>query len=184
MGRWFDVRAFPIGDPDSLRIAVLFNDITARVEADQEREALLERERRARAAAEAFLAVMSHELRTPVTSIYGAANLLAREGTRADAAELAQDIVAETERLQRIIDDLLVLSGVERGFLHLSPEPMLLQPCGRRGGRGCPSPSPVGDDRPRGPAPAAGVRRIRPLCARSCTTSCPTPPSTRARPDR
>ena len=126
MGRWFDVRAFPIGEPDSLRIAVLFNDITARVEADQEREALYERERRARAAAEAFLAVMSHELRTPVTSIYGAANLLAREGTRADAGELAQDIVAETERLQRIIDDLLVLSGVERGFLHLSPEPMLL----------------------------------------------------------
>ena len=126
MGRWFDVRAFPIGEPDSLRIAVLFNDITARVEADQEREALLERERRARAAAEAFLAVMSHELRTPVTSIYGAANLLAREGTRADAAELAHDIVAETERLQRIIDDLLVLSGVERGVLHLSPEPMLL----------------------------------------------------------
>ncbi len=126
MGRWFDVRAVPIGEPDSLRIAVLFNDITARVEADKEREALYERERRARAAAEAFLAVMSHELRTPVTSIYGAASLLARGGDRADAGELAQDIVAETERLQRIIDDLLVLSGVERGFLQLSPEPMLL----------------------------------------------------------
>jgi len=127
MGRSFDVRAFPIGQPDSLRIAVLFTDITARVDADQEREALYDRERRARAAAEAFLAVMSHELRTPITSIYGNASLLARGPARADAGDLANDIVAEAEQLQRIIDDLLVLSGVERGFLHLSPEPMLLR---------------------------------------------------------
>ena len=126
LGRWFDVKAFSLGPPGSLRIAILFDDVTDRVRAEQEREASLDRERRARSAAEAFLAVMSHELRTPITSIYGTASLLARPNGRSDVQELASDIVAETERLQRIIDDLLVLSGVERGLLELAPEPLLL----------------------------------------------------------
>jgi PAS domain S-box-containing protein len=127
MGRWFDVNALRLGAPENLQVALLFNDITERRRTEEEREAQLERERLAREAAEAFLAVMSHELRTPVTSIYGTASLLARNPRRADLVDLVADIQEEAERLQRIIDDLLVLSGVERGLLQLAPEPILLQ---------------------------------------------------------
>lgn len=102
-------------------------DLTIQRRAQQEREAQLERERHGREAAEAFLAVMSHELRTPVTSIYGSASLLARDPRRADAPELVADMLDESDRLMRIIDDLLVLSGVDRGLLQLAPEPVLLQ---------------------------------------------------------
>ena len=84
-------------------------------------------ERRRRESAEAFLAVMSHELRTPITSISGNAALLARNPGRHDAEELIADMQAEIERLTRIVDDLLVLSGVDRGLLELSAEPVLLQ---------------------------------------------------------
>jgi PAS domain S-box-containing protein len=87
----------------------------------------LEQERRAREAAEAFVAVMSHELRTPVTSIYGVAKLLERDLTSPRAADLVHDIADESERLIRIIEDLLVLSGVGSGHIPLSREPVLVQ---------------------------------------------------------
>ncbi|WP_435021364.1 PAS domain S-box protein [Tundrisphaera sp. TA3] len=39
--RWFEVSAFRHGDPEGRRVAVLFNDITTRVRAEQDRERLL-----------------------------------------------------------------------------------------------------------------------------------------------
>jgi signal transduction histidine kinase len=126
MGRTFDVYAFPVGDPADRRVAILFTDVTEERRAAGEREALLEREREGRAAAEAFLAVMSHELRTPVTTVYGTTTLLRKDPTRPDLPELLGDIEDEAERLLRIIDDLLVLSRVERGLVTLDPEPLLV----------------------------------------------------------
>jgi signal transduction histidine kinase len=76
---------------------------------------------------EAFTGVLSHELRTPVTTIYGIATLLARSPGRADAASLAEDIEDESDRLRRIIEDLLVLSRAERGHLAVPVEPVLVQ---------------------------------------------------------
>ena len=102
-------------------------DVTPEFERERQQAGRLERERRAREAAEAFLAVMSHELRTPITSIYGTATVIARDPHRPDVADLVADVVDEAERLRRITDDLLVLSGVERGVIHLAPEPVMLQ---------------------------------------------------------
>jgi signal transduction histidine kinase len=72
------------------------------------------------------MAVMSHELKTPVTSIYSAASLIRKSPGRPDLSELVDDIEEEADRLLRIVDDLLVLSGVERGLIMLSPEPILI----------------------------------------------------------
>ena len=79
-------------------------DVTARKEAELLRDA--------------FLSVLSHELRTPATTISGGAQLLVARGKRLDAAtreDLARDIAAESDRLCRMIDDLLVLARAERG---------------------------------------------------------------------
>jgi PAS domain S-box-containing protein len=49
MDRWFDVEAFRIGEPEDRRVAVLFDDITERKEAEAERAALvaeIDRQRR------------------------------------------------------------------------------------------------------------------------------------------
>jgi signal transduction histidine kinase len=122
-------RARVIADDDGvpLRLIGTNRDVTPEFDRERDQAAQLERERRAREAAEAFLAVMSHELRTPITSIYGTASVIARDPHRADVADLVADIVDEAERLRRITDDLLVLSGVERGLLQLAPEPVMLQ---------------------------------------------------------
>ena len=110
-----------------IRLIGTNRDVTPERTRERDQAAQLERERRGREAAEAFLAVMSHELRTPITSIYGTATVIARDPHRADVAELVADVVDEAERLRRITDDLLVLSGVERGLIQLAPEPVMLQ---------------------------------------------------------
>ncbi len=69
-------------------------------------------------ARDAFLGVLSHELRTPVTTIHAAAQFLAGRGETQTASvrqELAGDILAESDRLGRMVDDLLVLARAERG---------------------------------------------------------------------
>lgn len=76
---------------------------------------------------DAFVGVMSHELRTPVTTIYGAVKLLVKWPRRPDLESLLSDIEEEADRLQRITEDLLVLSRAEHGLVEVRPEPVLLQ---------------------------------------------------------
>jgi two-component system OmpR family sensor kinase len=64
-----------------------------------------------------FLADASHELRTPLTAIRGGAQVL-RLGWATDPEDLAEalaHIQTETERMSRLVDDLLVLSRHEAG---------------------------------------------------------------------
>ncbi len=73
---------------------------------------------RANAAKDEFLGLVSHELRTPITVIYGNSQVLSRRrGSLDDDAvvEALVDINAEADRLNRIIENLLILARVERG---------------------------------------------------------------------
>ena len=73
-----------------------------------------------------FLSMVSHELRTPIATILGNGQLLLRRGAmlqESDKQQALVDIVSETERLQRIIENLLVLSRMEAGR-ELDPEPL------------------------------------------------------------
>ncbi len=64
----------------------------------------------------AFVAVASHELRTPLTALRGFSELLARRRfAPEEVARLATIMTRETERLARIVEDLLDLSRLERG---------------------------------------------------------------------
>ena len=92
-----------------------------------ERSRLYAHEREARQLQEAFIGVMSHELRTPITTILAGSKLLSRSATLDDRnRDLASDIEAEADRLFRLIEDLLVLSRLERGNLALIDEPVHL----------------------------------------------------------
>jgi signal transduction histidine kinase len=64
-----------------------------------------------------FLAIASHELRTPLTALQGFAELLSTRAFRPpEVRRLAGIIHLETERLTRIVSDLLDLSHLERGL--------------------------------------------------------------------
>jgi PAS domain S-box-containing protein len=114
-----------VGNP--VRMIGTGQDITERRRIFDERDRLLADERRAREFREAFVDVISHELRTPITTIMGLAQILARPGRaddEADRAALLEDVRSESERLHRLVEDLLVLSRVERGRLEVEPEPL------------------------------------------------------------
>lgn len=75
----------------------------------------MERERR-------FTADASHELRTPLTLIRGNAELLTRHLDRPirEYADVVQDIIAESDRLSRLVGDLLTLARAGEGRLQLA----------------------------------------------------------------
>ena len=92
-----------------------------------ERAILHAHDEEARRFQEAFIGVVSHELRTPITTIVAGSRLLKRrldEGS--PAAELSEDIEIEADRLTRIVDDLLVLSRLERRHLTIGDDPVHL----------------------------------------------------------
>jgi signal transduction histidine kinase len=118
-----EVDAFGPGDRDLLVavVAVLGGHVElAAHHADGQRSAALR---------EAFVGVISHELRTPITTIYGLARILRQRGDSLDAAartEAVADIEAESDRLYRLVEDLLVLSRAESGRVEIEPEPINL----------------------------------------------------------
>jgi signal transduction histidine kinase len=70
-----------------------------------------------------FVANVSHELRTPLTVVSGFAETLAHDDPPAEARrEFAAMILANTERMQQIVDDLLDLSRIESGGWVPKPE--------------------------------------------------------------
>ncbi|HJP90427.1 MAG TPA: chemotaxis protein CheB [Pyrinomonadaceae bacterium] len=105
----------------------ILHDISARKQAESEKERLMDRERKARAEADAanrfkdeFLAIVSHELRTPLNAIGGWAEMLKSGKLDQASAERAIDTIARNARAQAtIIDELLDTSRIITGKLKL-----------------------------------------------------------------
>ncbi len=99
--------------------AVLFLLVVARVGGLM---ADVSRYRRVERLKDEFVSVVSHELRTPLTSIRGALGLVASgvTGPLSDKSQRMLDIaVANTDRLVRLINDILDLERMESGKLTL-----------------------------------------------------------------
>ena len=76
-----------------------------------------------------FLGMLSHELRTPVTAIFGGSQLLRRTNLdEGDRREIVNDIVTESERLERLVENLLVLARAERHVVEGGKDPVMVRP--------------------------------------------------------
>lgn len=126
-------RRMPIGPRDRRdevgRLAEEFNQMLSRLQASYDQlEQALGAQRR-------FVADASHELRTPLTSLRGNVDLLRQMqqvalAPAADADEQTQvlaDMAAETERMSRLVADLLLLAQADAGQ-HLELEPTAVAP--------------------------------------------------------
>ena len=75
-----------------------------------------------------FVAVASHELRTPATSVYGALTTLrARELEPDVRAALEEMAWKESDRMRRLIEQLLDLSRLDARSVQVRPEPIALR---------------------------------------------------------
>ncbi|HEX9257031.1 MAG TPA: ATP-binding protein [Actinomycetota bacterium] len=95
---------------------------SARLRADQ--AATVQRLRELDEMKSDFVAITSHELRTPLSGIRGFVDMLRRRGsdlTIDQRDEYLSIVLTQTDRLIRLVEDLLVVSRVEAGKLSLEP---------------------------------------------------------------
>jgi two-component system phosphate regulon sensor histidine kinase PhoR len=111
-GRWFRVNAVNLrdGDEKPLGYILVFHDATELKQLETVRAD--------------FVANVSHELRTPLTAIRGYAETLLRNppADARDSEHFLSIIHRHSERLGRLIDDLLILSDLESGKIQLAKE--------------------------------------------------------------
>jgi len=128
MGRWFDVYATRLEGPDSRRVAVLFQDITAqkRNEEDLRRIAadLSETNRRKTE----FLAVLAHELRNPLAPIRTGLELMRMEKAAPPSVTRIRAMMErQVGHMVHLIDDLLDIARISSGKVELKKTLLTLQ---------------------------------------------------------
>ena len=97
------------------------NDEIGRLAATMNR--MLERLEYARNSQRRFVSDTSHELRSPITIIRQYAEVELAHPDRMTAQELADVVLAEQQRIQRLVEDLLVLARADE-HVPLSREPV------------------------------------------------------------
>ncbi len=75
-----------------------------------------------------FIADVSHELRTPLTVLRGNAQVGLTLGSDPDHAQLLEDIVAESKRMSRLVEDLLFLARSDSASPPLEFETVAVAP--------------------------------------------------------
>jgi len=101
-------------------------DVTERIEAEDALRQTATALEASNAVKDEFLGLVSHELRTPVTTIFGNAIVLRdRRELEATEREIVSDIGEDSERLLRIVENLLQLSRLGSG-VRFETEPQVL----------------------------------------------------------
>ena len=122
-------------DGDVVQVAGTAREVSQRRAAQADLASALARERAARAEAERssrvkddFLATLSHELRTPLNAILGWAQMVRRPDAAPEDVDHGLAVIERNARAQaQLIDDLLDMSRITSGKLHLDIQPVLVR---------------------------------------------------------
>jgi signal transduction histidine kinase len=78
-----------------------------------------------------FIALAAHELRTPATTVYGLATTLRERRSELDGdlvEHLEETLWAQSDRMRRLVEQLLDLSRLDAASIAISREQILLEP--------------------------------------------------------
>jgi signal transduction histidine kinase len=101
----------PVGRDEIHRLAVTLNNMLDRLEAGRARQ----RE---------FVGDAAHELRSPLTNMRTQLEVAQRLGPAADWPSVSEDLLTDTQRLARLVDDLLLLARSDGSPRLSRPEPV------------------------------------------------------------
>jgi signal transduction histidine kinase len=135
-GAWLSARALkPVSDITAAALTISIENLSRRLpvpETGDEIERLtevlntmLERLESAVRTLSQFVADASHELRTPLAVIRTGAELALRRSRSTEAyRDALQEIAAETERMTKLVEDLLILARSDTGTAEIPLEPV------------------------------------------------------------
>jgi signal transduction histidine kinase len=78
-----------------------------------------------------FIALAAHELRNPLSGIYGISVTLDERGddlAESERLTLRKALREQTSRMRNLVEQLLDVSRLDLGAIHISPEPLRLRP--------------------------------------------------------
>ena len=128
-GRRLELAAFRIEPPELRQVAVLFTDVTARWQAEQQLRQHAEELRQHDRLKNEFIAMLAHELRGPLAPIGNMLEVLKR--TQDDpilVRQARETIERQHASLHRLVDDLLDLNRITRDTLVLRKQRVELRP--------------------------------------------------------
>lgn len=126
--RYFQVKVVRAGEWDKSRGIVLgFRSVDEETRSERERRTLLEnalsQANRANKAKSVFLSNMSHDIRTPMNAIIGFTSLaITHIDSKEQVQEYLKKIMSSGNHLLSLINDVLDMSHIESGKIHLEEE--------------------------------------------------------------
>ena len=115
---WWDTRLGPVREDDHVSsVTLVATNAWGRKQAEAEREALMGELESRNAELESFTYTVSHDLKSPLITIRGFLGFVAEAAERGDIVRLRGDIgriISATERMERLLTELLHLSRLGR----------------------------------------------------------------------
>lgn len=127
--KYFQMKAVRTGDWKNSHMVVLgFRSVDEEIRAEMEKKELLEnalmQANRANKAKSVFLSNMSHDIRTPMNAIVGFTTLaMSRIENRESVEDCLKKIMTSGNHLLGLINDVLDMSRIESGKMHLDENP-------------------------------------------------------------
>lgn len=127
--KYFQIKAVRTGDWKSSHTVVLgFRSVDDEIRAEMEKKELLEnalmQANRANKAKSAFLSNMSHDIRTPMNAIVGFTTLaMSHIDNKQCVEDYLKKIMSSGNHLLGLINDVLDMSRIESGKMHLDESP-------------------------------------------------------------
>ncbi|MBF0096795.1 MAG: response regulator [Magnetococcales bacterium] len=119
--RWWKISRLPLSslDADTIGQLTILEEISDRMALELDKQAAMEKAEQANRAKSDFLANMSHEIRTPMNAIINLSHLLMHSNLDKRQKDYLDTIQCAGRALLRLIDDILDLSKIEAGRMHL-----------------------------------------------------------------